>query len=74
MKFILHTDRPENLGVMARAAATCAAKDLAEGEWGVLSYIMDDREVAAVAYVKRKSCLSLFDQSTTHSRSPTDEQ
>ena len=24
MKFILHTDRPENLGLMARAAATCA--------------------------------------------------
>jgi len=63
MKFILHCENPDNLSLMARAAKHCAEKDMPEGHWRMLSYERPDGStVASVSYVKRKSCVTLFEQ------------
>ena len=68
MKFILHSLNPDNLSLMARAAATCAKKDMKDGDFGTLSYRfdIDGREVANIPYIKRKSCITLYEQEVPH--------
>lgn len=62
MKFILHSITPSNLNLMARAAQYAAQKELKEGEFGMLTYSSGETEVANISYVKRKGCITLYEQ------------
>lgn len=63
MKFILHSISPDNLILMARAAKHCVTRgDIAEGHWGVVMYESAEGPVASISYVKRKSCITLYEQ------------
>jgi hypothetical protein len=62
MKFILHNANLDSLQMMARAAQYAAQKELKEGEFGLLSYYSGDTEVGRISYIKRKDCITLYDQ------------
>lgn len=62
MKFILHCDNPDNLTILAKAAKYCATKEMDEGYWGLIEYTHPNGRVDRVSYVKRKSCVTLFEQ------------
>lgn len=62
MKFILHNTNLDSLQMMASAAKGAAQKELQEGEFGVFSYYAGEQEVGRVTYIKRKDCITLYEQ------------
>lgn len=62
MKFILHNTNLSSLQIMGRAAQYAAQKKLKEGEFGLLSYFSGETEVGRISYIKRKDCITLYEQ------------
>ena len=75
VKIIMHCHNPSNLGLMARAAEYCVKAGMAKGDWKSLSYGEGQLpQPIHISAIKRKSCITIYDQPNAAAQSETGDE